>query len=318
MTRSILSLIGCLIFLTAAGSAQEVTVTGFPLGTGGSVEPDFFEPYYPELQVLADTLAAYPMARAIVTGGADGTRFSAYHDAKNPGVALGRAHALRNLLVEKFGVDSGRIVVQSQDTRASGPRYRSARVRIDWSLVDMTTRLEKAENRPPPEQVATEIRTVETRFTDSFGLQFSAGLSSSPYGIMPLLAGAITWNRVVYVEAVVGHSFWNDTYPVGEADLDTKRRLAGGQMIVFPWRKVPLGIVGGWFRFEEIAQDYHQYVQMSEGPVVGLRFLPLDFASVTAVYNPSWDRTAGIERSEPDNDQFHLSAAVHILFGGGQ
>jgi hypothetical protein len=94
----ILTLIS-LAFLTGPVLSQEVVITDFPLGVGGSVDPDVFKPYYAQLKAISDTLRMYPLARAIVAGGADGEEYRENNDAKNPGLALGRAYILRNLLI---------------------------------------------------------------------------------------------------------------------------------------------------------------------------------------------------------------------------
>jgi len=127
-----------LILLNSADIvSQEVVITDFPIGVGGSVSDEFFTPYFPQLQLIADKLIEFPSTRAIVTGSADGVRYRSGNDAKNTGLALGRAHALRNLLVEKFNVDPLRIVIQSVDSKAKGGSFRYASVRLSWELTEL-------------------------------------------------------------------------------------------------------------------------------------------------------------------------------------
>ena len=118
-----------LLFLPLAGNTQEVVVSGFPVGTAGSIDDSFFEPYFTQLQMVADTLKQYPLLHAIVMGSADGETYRANNDAQNPGLALGRAHALRAILISKFGVDSTQLVVQTEEAAAKGAEYRYASVR---------------------------------------------------------------------------------------------------------------------------------------------------------------------------------------------
>jgi len=316
MTRLIGLVAGCLILLAGLVQPQEVIVAGFPVGVGGSVEQDFFRPYYTELRTLADTLHNYPLSRVIITGGADGERYRRNNDAKNPALALGRAHALRNLLMQKFKVDSVQIVIRSEDVKEKGERFRYASARIARELADLESRLDTVESRPPVEKHFTEIREITRNLTEHLGLQLGTGFSSSPFGGIPIVAGAVTWKRVVYVEAFLGHTFWKNTFRFGGLDLDTRRRLSGGQVIVYPLDDIPVGIVGGWVRIEEISQLYYKYVRMSEGPMLGLRASYSDILSVTGVYNPAKQRFAGDVISKSDNDQFLVSMTVHILFGG--
>jgi hypothetical protein len=323
--RLMVLVIGLLVLSAAIASPQEVVITGFPVGVAGGVSPTFFEPYYPQLQALVDTLKKYPLTQAVVTGGADGERYRQSHDAKNPALALGRAHALRNVLIYQFKIDSTRIAIRSEDVKAKGDLFRYVSVRVAREISDLDdrvsglkSRVDTLENRPPVEKHYTEIREVPSPYIENLGLQFGAGLSSSPFGGMPIVAAAITWKRVVYVEGIVGHTFWNGTYRFQELGLETKRRMLGGHVIVYPAENLPVGIVGGWLRVEEIAQDYYEYTKLSEGLVLGLRALPFEFLSVTGAYNPSKRRVAVDQISTAANDQFMIYAMAHISLGGGK
>ncbi|MEE8577325.1 MAG: hypothetical protein V3T31_08710 [candidate division Zixibacteria bacterium] len=321
MRKFIVLLILLLTLSASATQSQEVVVTGFPLGTAGSVSDDFFAPYYQQLAALADTLSKYTLTHAIVTGGSDGDRYNKDSDAKNPALALGRAHALANLLVNKFKVDSMRIRIQTEDTGEKGAQYRFASVRISWDLSNLQARLDDVERRPPVVKHFTEIKevpAVQPEPPEYVGLEFGAGLSSSPFGGIPIIHASMTWKGIVFVEGIMGHTFWNGDYPFEGEDLDTKRRMAGAQIVVYPKENLPIGIVGGWIHIEEISQDFYEYVRMSEGPMLGLRASPFDFMYITGVYNPSKHRVVGADRSTSDNDQFLLSATFHLGFGGGR
>jgi len=79
-----------------------------------------------------------------------------------------------------------------------------------------------------------------------------------------------------------------------------------------------LGFVGGWMRVEQISQYYYEYVRLSEGPLFGLRFDPTDFISIVGTYNPAKRRTANIDRSDTNQDQFLVYATLYKLVGGGK
>jgi hypothetical protein len=318
MKKVVILLAVSMVLFAGVASSQKVVITDFPVGVGGSADEELFKPYYPALQEISDTLHKYPMARAIVTGGADGEQYRHNNDAKNPGLALGRAHTLRNLLINEFKVDSAQIIIQSEDSKPEGGNHRFASVRVDRELAELETRVAAVENRPPVEKHFTEVKEFVGDSVDVLGLQFGLGFSSSPFGGIPVATSAIAWKRTVYVEGVVGHTFWNSTYQYLNADLSTKRRLIGGQVIVYPWENLRLGILGGWVRIEEIAQDYYAYVKLSEGPMLGLRAMPFEFLSITGTYNPSKQREAGARISKAVNDQFLISIAAHIAFGGAK
>lgn len=313
-----LVILACLCFSAGAAKSQEVVVTEFPLGIAGSVDPDFFKDYYPQLQSLADTLRKYPRTRAIVTGGSDGERFRTNNDANNPALALGRAHALRRLLINEFMVDTAQIVIRTEDVETKGGRYRYASVRIDWELAALSARLVTVEERPPVVREFTERLQIIGDTTESFGLRLSGGLISSPFGGIPMVSFAVTWKRMIFVEGMVGHTFWNSSYLFEDVKLDTRRRLTGGRVTVFPYEDLDIGIVGGWIHIEEISQQYYEYVRLSEGPFLGLRALPFDFLSVMIAYNPSRQRISNIKKSTSENNQFLFSTTVHIGFGGAE
>ncbi len=318
MKKLIVILVGFLVILTGSAISQEVVIDSFPLGVGGSVGKEFFKPYYPKLQTIADILHEHPLTLAVVTGGADGERYRENNDAKNPGLALGRAHALRNVLVEDFGIDSAQIIIRSEDVEIVGPEYRYASVRIAWELSELEARIDTLEKRPPIEKHFTEIREVPVIPEQKVGVQFGIGFSSSPFGGIPVVSGAAIWNRMIYVEAIAGYTLWNTSYGFGGVDLDTRRRLVGADVIFFPFKDIPVGAVGGWIRIEQISQQYYKYVRMSEGPVIGVRGTPFEFLSVTAVYNPSKRRFAGVATSESDNDLFLIWITLHTIIGGGK
>jgi hypothetical protein len=319
MARVLLLIAGCLAGIVGSVWSQEVVITGFPVGVGGSIEPQFFRTYYPELQTVADTLRHNPAARAIVTGGADGIEYHESHDAKNPGLALGRAHVLRNLLVVEFGVDSTQLVIETLESPIVGGAYRYVGVLIvSAPTSDIDARLDALENRPPVEKHFTEMREVPSGFIENLGLQVSAGLTSSPFGALPMAAGAVTWKRVFFVEAVFGYTVWDGTYRFMSVDLETRRRLAGFLAAYYPKQELPVGVIAGWVRAEEISQRYYDFVRMSEGPMFGLRATPLDYLSVTVAYNPSKHRVAGETLSQSKNNQFLISIIVHKTFGGGK
>jgi hypothetical protein len=106
MKRVTLLILTLAIAFSGVALPQEVVIVDFPLGVAGSIDPAIFKPLFPQFQAISDTLAKYPLMRAIVMGGADGEEYYDAHDAKNPSLALGRAHALRNLMIREFKVDS--------------------------------------------------------------------------------------------------------------------------------------------------------------------------------------------------------------------
>jgi hypothetical protein len=179
-------------------------------------------------------------------------------------------------------------------------------------------RIDSLEKRPPVETRTTEVKEIYKSMSENMGLQLGAGLSSSPFGGIPVVTGAITWKRFVSVEGIVGHTFWDNSYRFEDADLSTRRRIAGGLVTVYPLSKIPVGVTGGWLRIEEISQRYNEYVRMSEGPVIGLRVTPLDYLSITAVQNTAKHNIIGDLESRLKNGQFVIFATVHFLFGGGK
>ena len=318
MSRLIIIVMGFVASFLVVAQPQEVIITGFPLGVGIGVAPSIFEPYYPQLQALTDTLHKYPLARAIVTGAADGARYYQNNDSQNPGLAIGRAHTLRNLLVSEFNVDFTQIVIKSSYVETRGGLYRYASVRIAHELANLEARLDTLAQRPPVEKRVTEVKEIYGEMPENMGLQLGVGFSSSPFGGIPIITGAITWKRFVFIEGVVGHTFWSNSFKFDGVDLATRRRMAGGQVIIYPLTNIPVGIVGGWVRIEEISRSHSKYAKMSEGLVIGLHITPYDFLSIAGVHNPAKHYIAGDDKSKSKNNQFLVSMAIQIVFGGGK
>jgi len=320
MIRVIVLSITGLLLLTPMTLPQEVTITDFPLGVGSRVDHSFFKPYDKQLRTLADTMKSDFHAIAVITGSADGVTYRSSHDAKNPGLALGRAHALRNYMVAELGVDSLHIAIQSEDARQVGGQYRSVSVRLlrHWFGPAKT-----AEPVPVPlpdlartEAVPSQVEPTAPVLIRQVGLQFGVGVTSSPFGGIPFGAAALTWRRIIFIEASLGYTFWDNDYRLQRTTLNTRRRISGARLIVYPFESLPVGVVGGWSRIEEISQSYYQYVRLSEGLELGLRATPFPFASVTAAYNPSMHRTAGESHAQTKNGQFQISCMLHLTFGG--
>ncbi|UCD63069.1 MAG: hypothetical protein JSW34_09955 [Candidatus Zixiibacteriota bacterium] len=330
MTKYVVILVGCFALVAAAATIQEVVITDFPLGVAGSVDQKIFEPYLPQIKAIADSVNNDPAARAIITGGADGQRYRTSHDAKNPSLALGRAHILRSLLMEQFGVDSTQILLRTEEVKEIGPQYRFVSLRLDPDLGkeeanldlrmnELATRMDSLEARPPVEKHFTEVREMPVEEKESdLGILFGAGLSSSPFGGMPVVTSAFTYKRIVYVEGIVGHTWWSNTFTFEGQDLDTRRRQIGGHAIIYPWEDLPLGFVGGWLRTEEVAQDPYEYAKLSEGLVLGLRGSPIKNLAVTVAYNPSKHRIVTEPSSTSETDQFLIYLTAQVGIGGAR
>ena len=329
MIKSFVLVIGCLVLVAGAAATEEVVITDFPLGIAGSVDLSIFEPHMAQFKAIADTLKKDPMLRAVITGGADGQRYRSSHDAKNPSLALGRAHALRSVLMENFAVDSTQILILTEEVKQIGPQYRYVSVRLEKNqaqqniynqqLADLQARIDSLEARPPVEKHFTEVKEVPVEDEESdLGIEFGIGASSSPFGGMPIATAAFTYKRVVYVEGVVGHTWWGNSFEFEGQTLDTRRRQIGGHAIVYPFENLPLGFLGGWLRVEEMAQKYYEYSKLSEGPVFGVRAYALKHLAITAAYNPSKHRIATRDASTTENDQFLIYLTARIGIGGAR
>jgi hypothetical protein len=328
MMKKILLLTSCVLLIATAVTSQELVISGFPVGVGGSVDQELFEPYYSQIQKIADTLKMYPDAYVVITGSADGINYTLHNDSRNPSLALGRAHVVRNLLVNQFEVDSNQIMIQSNDVKSIGDKFRAAKIKVyryedntddlNKELVDLKTRLEDLENKPPVEKHFTEVQEITNTLADNFGLQLSAGMSSSPFGGIPTVSSAVTWKRKIFVDAIFGHTFWDDQFIFEDEELDTKLRMAGARVTIYPKKNFKLGLVGGWMHIEKISQQHFEYVELTEGPIVGLKARFSDKFGVSFLYNPSKYRVAEVETSTDKKNQFLLLFDISTIFGGGK
>lgn len=317
LAKQLLLLAILLIPLGVVSHAQDVVISDFPLGVGGSVDPKLFEPYQAKLQSVADALRDNPSALAIITGGADGEKYQESHDAKNPGLALGRAHVLRRWLIDHFSIDSTRLIVQSLDADAIGSQYRFASIRVVVPPKEKETivRIEPAPVTTEP--VAAPVVQVQPP-VEHLGLQIGGGVAVARFGGMPIVSGAITWKQKYYVEAVGGYTFWNGSYESDSLNFSTRRRMAGCNLIVFPFEQTRLGFLVGWVRIEKISREYYKYVRLSEGALFGLRAEPLNWLSVTGAWVPSKERNAFADLADAKNANYMFTVTAHKLFGGAR
>jgi len=304
--------------LSMEGSAQEVMVTDFPPGVGIDIDSGFFEPYSSQLRNIAEILKDDTLAVAVITGSADGIKYLANHDAKNPGLAVGRALALRNYVVKSFGVDENRIFIQSENIENTGGQNRFAKIVVEKGISYLNGRIDKLERQSKLETQKADTANTERVFEESLGLRLGAGYTSTPFGGMPIVTGSITWKRTLFIEAVVGHTIWNSSYTFDNTDLSTRRQGAGVLVSLFPEPKIPVGLVAGWMRIEEVSRKYNAYVRMSEGPIIGIRVSPLDFLSLTVLQNTAKQNIIGDINSRLKNGQFIFFADIHITLGGGK
>jgi len=316
---SVLLMLVLLLAVTAVG--QEVKMPDFPKGVGRSVGISFFEPYFPQLEAIANTLKADSAAMAVITGKADGVKYPRHNDAMNPGLALGRAQALADLMLDRFGVDSVQIQIQAQTVEQQGPQFRAVSIRVQKpapppppTVIEKVQPVIEQPEPPPPEPVYI-VDSVKVVSPDNFRLHVGAGMTTSPFGGMPFVSGAVSWNRQVYIEGAFGHAFWSRDFELNNQVLGTKDRMIAGMAIVYPFTDIPVGAVAGWVRIEEISNDFHEYTQLSEGLMIGVRAMPIQYASLTAMYNPSKHRNAEVDISDAKNGQILLQLAVHLTFG---
>ena len=309
--------VGLVALLASSALAQEVVITGFPMGIGATVDQEIFAPYQAELQTLADVLEAHPEAHAVIVGQADGSRYATASDAKNPGLSLGRSHALRNMLVSEYGVDSTQLLIQSNEVPAKGDQYRSVSVRVVRPPDEPKPFGEPVAVVTPVVQPAEVVQNI-TNYYEQMTLRLSGGITSSPFGAMPAVTGAVTWSHTVSLEIALGHTFWNDSFSFEGAKLRTWRRMLGGRLNITPWHNKSVGIVAGWTRIEEIAQSPYEFVRLSEGPVMGISVIPLHNVSLVGLFNPARHRIAGAASSVGKGGQFLLSLSVFTDFGGDQ
>ncbi len=294
---------------------KEVVIYGYPLGVGESIGEKFYHPYDGDLRQVADYLNSHKTMKGIITGASDQFRYQKDHDAKNPGLALGRAIDLKRYMIERFGVDSTQLVIQVDEPSAKGAQFRYASIRLDL-----------------PEQLPSQVDTLymepriiiqETNnYWDNLGLNFRIGVSSSPYGAIPIVAGAIVYKDKLHVEAQFGHTFWSDQRDLAGMSLSVWRRMSGGQMVYFlinrPQGHLQVGPAIGWFRIEEISQYYYGYTRMSEGLTLGVRLRLFNCLDATGSYFPHKERAAERQFAVTKDGSFLMAITFNHYFGGGK
>ncbi len=301
-----------LMFSATDGWSQQVIIAGYPKGVAGSVSGDFFKPVYNQLQEVADVLNQNPTADGIIMGGADGNQYRTNHDAKNPGLALGRAHVLRRLMIDFFDVDSTQLIIESDDGKVKGGEYRYSSIRIRRELPLPTPKADTVYLVPQIKEI------YHNYYNDEFGLKIGVGITGTPSGIIPSVSGAVVYKDWLYVEGLFGHTFWSDSRDVAGISYSTWSRFIGGQLVVFPFDKKTIGFSTGWIRLEEISQHYYKYLLMSEGITLGMRLRITKNLELEGKYFPNKQRLAEMERdyAVSKKNQWLLSISYNLSFGG--
>ena len=309
---------GLLILLMAASAieAQEVIIRGFPLGAGESLDKQFFESYLPQLAALAESLNVDPLAEIVVRGSRDAVRYRADHDAKNVGLSVGRADIVEKILVQRLNADSNRISIETMKEDEEGQEFRYVSVRLVHRFSGLSARLDSLQrqldslrNRPPIQQLATQ------ELVSDLVIEITAGLSTTPFGVVPTGTGAFVYKRWLYIQGIVGHTWWDSRSNFAGRRLYTWHRLAGGMITVYPRFSGPVGLSAGWLRHEDISQAYYRYVRMTEGPAIGARISPYPRVLIGVYYHPL-KKVYGTDRANIRWNQFLLSMTYQLIGGG--
>ncbi|OGC94740.1 MAG: hypothetical protein A2W25_16135 [candidate division Zixibacteria bacterium RBG_16_53_22] len=310
--------LGLLILLVAIGAveAQEVIIRGFPLGAGESVDRQFFKPYLPQLEALAESLNVDPLAEIVVRGSRDAVRYRAGHDAKNAGLSVGRADLVEKILVQRLNADSNRISIETMKEDEEGQEFRYVSVRVVHRFGGLSARLDSLQkqldslrNRPLGQQPGAHP------LVSDLVIEMTAGLSTTPFGVVPTGTGAFVYKRWLYIQGIVGHTWWDSRSSFAGRRLYTWHRLAGAMITVYPRFSGPVGLSAGWLRHEDISQAYYRYVRMTEGPVLGARVSPYPRVLIGAYYHPL-KKVYGTDRANIRWNQFLVSLSYQLIGGG--
>jgi hypothetical protein len=297
---------------------NEVVIRGFPLGAGESLDAGFFAPYDAQLSAMVDSLKADPLAEIVVRGSRDAVRFRTDHDAKNAGLSLGRADVVEKYLVQRLDADSNRIFIETIKEDGQGESYRYISVRLIHRFQSLMARIDSLEQQlaslrdhpvalhqvPPP---APEPKDLV--------IEMTAGLSASPFGPIPVATGAFVYREWLYIQGLLGHTWWDSRSNFAGARLYTWHRVAGGMIIAYPHFTGPVGLAAGWLRHEDISQSFYRYVRMTEGPIFGARVSPYKRIQLGLYYHPL-KRVYGTDRAKIHSDQFLLSVTYQLIGGG--
>lgn len=298
--------------------AEEIVIRGFPLGVGENLDDQFLAPYYSQLAALAESLRIDPLAELVVRGSRDDSRYRNDHDAKNAGLSVGRADLVEKYLVQNFGADSNRISIETQLEKGHGDRYRYVSIRLVrrfGSLLARIDTLERQINSLGQQPLAERPQPARKPEVNDFVIEMTAGISTTPFGAVPTGTGAFVYRRWLYIQGILGHTWWDSRSNFSGRRLYTWHRLAGGMIIAYPSFSRPVGLAAGWLRHEDISQSYYRYVRMTEGPIFGARVSPFKRILVGLYYNPM-KRVIGTDRAKISANQFLVSVSYQLIGSG--
>lgn len=334
MKRILFALV-VLMIAVSANADQPYVVRHFPLGIGTSVPESFWKEHNPILAQIAHDLLVHPELKAVVIGMSDAYEYRNDTDAKNGGLGLDRASAVKNLLVDGYSVPDSQITCfgEHRNHRDKKGTFRCATIRIvprEATLFDIESLRQVQEmqgdrittlERRKPETFYIDNSTVETSYLERLSLEFGLRLAqvSDEYGLLPEAEASLLYKNVLALK--IHGQPWLNSYSKSEMfkgqRYDVVDRTWGGEGTVFPlsW----LGLSGGWFQVQHLMQDdeWLKKIRCIEAGIT-FRWQPAEVPfSMSARVTRFWGHERIMqERGRNDIDGTSFSISLNFVLGG--
>lgn len=284
-----------------SGVYMTVEITDFPLGIGNSVTQEFIDQHDETFKWIADTMSQDPNLCIILIPYADATRYSKYHDPLNAATALSRAHLIKRILVERYGVDELRIFfADSRESSKKGPKERKVVISFfsirDYAkksdLRDFATKkdLDKYAKLSDLDELDKDIYNSIMDLEDSLAsinkrisllsklrLGIGVGFSSAEkVDWITRFNASIDYGKIVYVIFNYDHSIFTREQWLprqqgfGYEEIATWNRQFELLVAVFPTSKFPVGLFVGGGQYENLVQKDDTYTWRSRAVPFGL------------------------------------------------
>ena len=297
--------------------AQEFIIYGYPPNVGYSIDPSFYEKFHDTFKQVADALRADSTLVAFVWGEADSLKYPNSHDTHNAGIAVSRAHSVRDVLVYNFECDSTRVFVQSMESRKKGGKYRSVTIVLQ--------KVAFGPENPKRDTVIHEIIRERINniydstyiLVDNFGFTIGAGVSSARYRTLPEAFIGIDWKRQLQLEFQGGIGVTTSDYAWEGETLTNRNVLYSMALTAYPWKTVGLGLTAGIQGEEDIAQQKSFYTRRCRQFLLGARMDVYKNIDIGVYWTPGYERNEGKENAVWVNNQFRVNLIFAKRFGFG-
>jgi hypothetical protein len=133
--------------------------------------------------------------------------------------------------------------------------------------------LRHIQGEPRLKETPEQITVVNKSFWSDFSLNLGVGVSAGDYSSGPVVTGGLSYKNLLTID--LGYSPFstsNDKMSLQGVETDLRDRLFFGNILIFPFKSVPLGVGLSYQRNETRASKFGEYILKQEGLYPSIRW----------------------------------------------